>query len=223
MFKNAISQAGTKRAALLLFGLLFLGLNAQAQLGIKAGVNKAVLRGKVGGGADYQTSYHAGIFYEAKILGPISVQPELLYSLQGAQARSLIRDRNLEKFDTKLHYLTLPVMVKATFGPVFVEAGPQFSYLVSSSDKGRLQIDPTSSGPGEYLNFKRRNSDDYKKSDRGVALGAGVKLPLGFAIGGRFTTSLSDIGDYRSLSNVNSSKLKNRVFQAYASFQLGSK
>lgn len=223
MFRNTISQASPKRAALLLFGLLFLGLNAQAQLGIKGGVNKAVLRGKVGGGADYQTSYHAGIFYEAKLFGPLSVQPELLYSLQGAQARSLVRNGNLEAFDTKLHYLTLPVLAKLTFGPVFVEAGPQFSYLVSSSDDGRLQIDPTSSGPGEYLDFKRRNSDDYKKGELGVALGAGVKLPLGFAIGGRFTTSLSDIGDYRSLTNVNSSDLKNRVFQVYASFQLGSK
>jgi hypothetical protein len=223
MFKNSISPAGTKRAALLLSGLLFLGLNAQAQLGIKAGVNQAVLRGEVGGGADYRTSYHAGIFYEAKLLGPLSVQPELLYSLQGAQARSLVRNLSLEEFDTKLHYLTLPVLAKVTVGPVFVEAGPQFSYLVSSRDNGRLQVTPTSSGPREYLGFSRRNSDDYKRGELGVALGAGIKLPLGFAIGGRFTTSLNDIGNYRSLSNVNSSDLKNRVFQAYASFQLGSK
>lgn len=223
MIKNAISQAGTKRAALLLFGLLFLGLNAQAQLGIKAGVNQAVLRGDVGGGADYRTSYHAGIFYEAKLFGPVSVQPELLYSLQGAQARSLVRNLSLEEFDTKMHYLTLPVMAKVTLGPVFVEAGPQFSYLVSSRDNGRLQINATSSGPREYLGFDRRNSDDYKRGELGVALGAGIKFPLGFAIGGRFTTSLNDIGDYRSLGNVNSSDLKNRVFQAYASFQLGSK
>lgn len=221
MFENIILQAGTKCVALPLFGFLFFGLNAQAQFGVKAGVNQAVLRGEVGGGADYQTSYHVGIFYEAKIFGPVSVQPELLYSLQGAQARSLVRNLSLEEFDTKLDYLILPVLAKVTIGPLFVEAGPQFSYLVSSSDKGRLQINPTSSGPLEYLDFKRSNGDDYKKGELGVAVGAGIKLPLGVAIGARFTTSLSGIGDYRSLSNVNSSDLKNRVFQAYASFQLG--
>jgi hypothetical protein len=127
----------------------------------------------------------------------------------------------LEEFDTKLHYLTLPVLVKATIGPVFVEGGPQFSYLVSSQDEGRTQVDLTSSGPREYLDFNRNNSGDYKKGDLGVALGAGINLPLGLAVGARFTTSLNNIGDYRNISGVNDPELKNRVFQAYVSFQLG--
>ena len=210
-----------KRTVLLLFSFFFLTLSAQAQFGLKGGVNRAVLSGNVGDDAEYQTSYHAGIFYQAKILGPISLQPELLYSMQGAQARSLLRDQSLEEFDTKLHYLTLPVLVKATIGPVFVEAGPQFSYLVSSQDEGRTQVNLTSSSPGEYLDFNRTSGDDYKKGDLGVALGAGINLPLGLAIGGRFTTSLNNIGDYRNISGVNDPELKNRVFQAYVSFQLG--
>ncbi|HEX8656884.1 MAG TPA: porin family protein [Hymenobacter sp.] len=210
-----------KRIFPLLFCFLFLGLSAQAQFGVKAGVNQAVLSGSVGGDAKYQTSYHAGVFYEAKILGPISLQPELLYSLQGAQARSLVRDRNLEEFDTKLHYFTVPVLVKATIGPLFLEAGPQFSYLVSSQDKGRLQVDLTSSGPREYLALNRNNGADYKKGDLGVAVGGGIQLPLGLAVGGRFTTSLNNIGDYRAISGVNNPELKNRVFQAYVSVQFG--
>ena len=210
-----------KRIALLLFTFFALGLSAHAQFGLKAGINRAVLSGNVGDDAEYQTSYHAGIFYEAKILGPISLQPELLYSMQGAQARSLIRNQSLEEFDTKLHYLTLPILAKATIGPVFVEAGPQFSYLVSSQDEGRLRVESTSSGPEEYLDFDRDNSDDYKKGDLGVAVGAGINLPLGLAVGARFTTSLNNISDYRDVSGVNDPDLKNRVFQAYVSFQLG--
>jgi hypothetical protein len=210
-----------KRTVLLLFSLFSLAFSAQAQFGIKAGANRAVLNGNVGGNAEYQTSYHAGIFYQAKILGPISLQPELLYSMQGAQARSLVRDQSLEAFDTKLHYLTLPVLAKVTLGPVFVEAGPQFSYLVSSQDEGRTQVNLTSSGPSEYLDLNRTNGDDYKKNDLGVAVGAGINLPLGLAVGARFTTSLNNIGDYRNISGVNDPELKNRVFQAYLSFQLG--
>ncbi|SMB94037.1 hypothetical protein SAMN00120144_2327 [Hymenobacter roseosalivarius DSM 11622] len=210
-----------KRTVLLLFSLFSLALSAQAQFGVKGGINQAVLSGNVGDGAEYQTSYHAGIFYQAKLLGPISLQPELLYSMQGAQARSLVRDQSLEEFDTKLHYLTLPVLAKVTIGPLFVEAGPQFSYLVSSQDEGRTQVNMTSSGPQEYFDFNRSNSGDYKKGDLGVALGAGIKLPLGLAVGGRFTTSLNNIGDYRNISGVNDPELKNRVFQAYVSFQLG--
>ncbi|GAB2458940.1 hypothetical protein GCM10011375_08500 [Hymenobacter qilianensis] len=210
-----------KRTVLLLFSLFSLALSAHAQFGVKGGINRAVLSGNVGDDAEYQTSYHAGIFYEAKILGPVSLQPELLYSMQGAQARSLIRDQSLEEFDTKLHYLTLPVLAKVSLGPVFVEAGPQFSYLVSAQDNGRLQVDMTSSGPSEYLDFDRDSSGDFKKSDLGVALGAGIKLPLGLSVGGRFTTSLNNISDYRNISGVNDPELKNRVFQAYVSFQLG--
>lgn len=210
-----------KRTVLLLFSMFLLAFNAQAQFGVKAGVNRAVLSGNIGDGAEYQTSYQAGIFYEAKIFGPISLQPELLYSLQGAQARNLFRDQDWESFDTKLHYLTLPVLLKATIGPVFVEAGPQFSYLVSSQDKGRSNLNTFSSGLPQYLDFNRTNGDDYKKSDLGVALGAGIKLPLGLAVGARFTTSLNNIGDYRNISGVNDPELKNRVFQAYVSFQLG--
>ncbi len=36
-----------------------------------------------------------------------------------------------------------------------------------------------------------------QRGDVGVALGAGINLPLGLAVGGRFTTSLN-IGDYRN-------------------------
>ena len=72
-----------------------------------------------------------------------------------------------------------------------------------------------------YDDFNRTNGDDYKKNDLGVAVGAGINLPLGLAVGARFTTSLNNIGDYRNISGVNDPELKNRVFQAYLSFQLG--
>jgi hypothetical protein len=71
-----------------------------------------------------------------------------------------------------------------------------------------------------YAPDDRSSWNDYKKLDIGLCVGAGLKLPLGFAVGGRFNAGLNDINNAKSVQGVNDPQLKNRVFQLYASFQL---
>ncbi|RPD46221.1 PorT family protein [Hymenobacter sediminis] len=191
----------------LLFAALLLAASAHAQLGIKAGINGAVLNGDELGSTStkYKTYYHAGIFYEADLIGPISIQPELLYSLQGGSFKDA-----LGNYDAKLHYLNLPILAKVTVGPVFVEAGPQFGFLVSKDASGDVNV--SSSGNGPY--------SSYKRGDLSLCAGAGLKLGY-FLVGGRFNAGVNDINDVRNISGTNDPRLRNRVIQGYVALQLG--
>lgn len=197
--------------------MLLLGFapQAQAQFGVKGGVNFAELQGRSGEDASYKTYYHVGILYQANILGPLSIQPEVQYSLQGGNLKGLVTD-----YDTKLHYFTVPVLAKVTLGPIFVEAGPQFGYLVSANQAGKVQISSTN-GSASYGQVDQSATDQYKRTEFSLAAGAGLKLGSALSIGGRYVAGLNDINDVKTLSGINDPRLKNRVFQLYAAIQFG--
>jgi hypothetical protein len=196
--------------------MLLLASQAHAQLGIKGGVNQAVLSGRVGEDATYKTYFHAGIFYEAKLLGPLSIQPELLYSLQGSQLKG---NSTITDYKTQLNYIQVPILVKLTFGPVYVEAGPQFGYLVSANEDGKVQVRNTS-GNVAFRDVNQSATDNYKRGDFALCAGVGLKLGSVVRVGGRFVAGLNDINDLQYLQGVNDPKLQNRVFQFYAAFQM---
>jgi hypothetical protein len=196
--------------------LLLLASQAHAQLGIKGGVNQAVLSGRVGEDATYKTYFHAGIFYEAKVLGPLSIQPELLYSMQGSQLKG---SSTITDYKTQLNYVQVPILVKATIGPVYVEAGPQFGYLVSANEDGTVQVRNTS-GNVAFRSVNQSATDNYKRNEFALCAGVGLKLGSIVRVGGRFVAGLNDINDVQYLQGVNDPKLKNRVFQFYAAFQM---
>src|SRR5919112_1049982 len=97
-----------KALIITLLSVFFVPL-AQAQFGVKGGLNVAELTGREGESSTYKAFYHAGIFYEAKLLGPLAIQPEVQYSVAGGNLKSAFTD-----YDSKLQYLTVPVLAKAT-------------------------------------------------------------------------------------------------------------
>ena len=205
-------KALTLSAAALL--TLALAPKAHAQFGVKGGVNFAELKGRSGEDASYKTFYHVGILYQANILGPLSIQPELQYSLQGSDLKGAFTD-----YQTKLHYFTVPVLAKVTLGPIFVEAGPQFGYLVSANEQGQVQISNTN-GSASYGQVDQTSTGNYKRTDFSLAAGAGLKFSA-LSLGARYVAGLNDINDVRNLSGVNDPKLQNRGFQIDAAIQFG--
>jgi hypothetical protein len=200
--------------------LLFLASQAHAQLGIKGGINEAVLTGRVGEDATYKTYFHAGIFYEQKLIGPLSIQPELLYSLQGSQLKGSSTLNGLTtNYQTQLNYISLPILLKATIGPLYVEAGPQFSYLVSANEDGTIQARNVSGQP-MFVNADQTSTGNYKRGDFALVAGVGLKLGPIVRVGGRFIAGINDINNLQYLQGVNDPQLHNRVFQFYAAFQL---
>jgi hypothetical protein len=204
-----------KKSLLITLLSLFSASLAQAQLGVKAGVNVAELTGREAEKASYKAFYHVAVFYQAHLLGPLSLQPELQYSVAGGNLKSAFTD-----YDNKLHYLTVPVLAKLTLGPVFVEAGPQFGVLVSADQEGQLQVGLAPDGTPTYGNVSRPATDRFKRTDLSVVSGVGLKLLGGLSVGGRLVAGLNNINDLKHVAGLSDPRLQNRVFQAYAAFQL---
>ena len=128
-----------KKTILITVLLLAASFNMQAQLfklGIKAGLNYANQNGSqiTINNSNYTTSaitsYHAGLIAEIKLINSFSVQPELLYSTQGANYKNAV-----EEFNNELGYITMPVIAKINLNKVVsIELGPQVSFLLSEKN-----------------------------------------------------------------------------------------
>ncbi|WP_409415650.1 porin family protein [Flavobacterium sp. PS2] len=163
--------------AILAFGFA----NAQeTRFGVKGGLNLTNFTG----GYDTKSlvGFHVGGFAEIKVMDKFFIQPELLYSAQGAKFDSPFGD-----YDAKLNYLNIPVLAKYYVTKEFsVEAGPQIGFLLSAKTDGEDA------------------KDGYKSTDIGFNLGAGYNFTENLSVGIRYTIGLSglaDRGDYEDLDD----------------------
>lgn len=163
--------------------------NAQiVKFGVKGGVNFANFNGGPDG-IDYKnkTGFHAGAVAEIKILPNFSIQPEAMFSSQGAASDvDGIDDFNLD-------YISVPVMAKFYLitDRLSIEAGPQFSFLVNDSSEA---FDEAVAG-----------STDPKSFDFAAAGGLGLNIGGGLFAQARYTIGLTEISK--------DADVKNAVFQ----------
>jgi len=161
-------------------------------IGAKAGINLASFSG------DFEndkakTSFHLGGMVEIPLLDALSVQPELLYSSQGA--KSIFGE------EFTLNYLTMPIMAKYyVWETLSVEAGPQIGFLMSAKSElgGQTDDDIT---------------DITKSIDFGLSIGLGYKLKnqVNFGLRYYFGSDINSTGD-------GSTKLSNNVLQISAGY-----
>lgn len=172
---------------ILLAAVLFLATSAtiQAQLlkiGVKAGVNFASQTGDaslngVAFDKDGITSYHAGLVAEVKLLEKFSIQPELLYSTQGATYKNAVQD-----FKNELGYISIPVMAKIYMTKsLSLEVGPQASFLVS-----------------EKNNFDVKDAETF---EFGVNAGLGLKITEGIFVQARYGLGLTEASKNADVKN----------------------
>ncbi|HEX9826031.1 MAG TPA: porin family protein [Flavobacteriaceae bacterium] len=154
-------------AAVAVFGFT---MNAQeVTFGAKAGVNFASLGGDDSDGLDGLTSFHVGGVVVIGVSEKFAIQPELLYSSQGA---------SYDGGDLKLDYINVPVLAKFTVAEGFsIEAGPQIGFLVSAKDDGEDV------------------KDFLKSTDFSAALGLGYELETGLNFGARYNLGLGNVLD----------------------------
>ena len=118
-----------------MIAILSLGFaNAQeAKFGVKGGLNIANLNFS-GDGAPSTSSlvgFHIGGFTEIKVSDKFFIQPEVMYSTQGAKFKMSEDGLTLNSF--KLGYINLPVMAKYYVAEKFnLELGPQIGFLTSA-------------------------------------------------------------------------------------------
>lgn len=164
----------------------FFNLFAQAGegFGVKAGLNLSSVVGDAYGVAP-MTSFHLGVFYLFKPVDEVGIMPELVYSMQGTKT-------NYQPIQSvNYNYINLPVMIN--FYPtdnVFLQVGPQFGYLASSSVSNK--------------NLRPDFSKDLTSFDFAFAAGLGLDFdPLMISLRinrGLTTTSKFNSGNY--LNNV---------------------
>lgn len=116
---------------LILFLLLFQTSHSQSiKFGVKAGLNYANTTG-----SEIKTNaisnYHVGLVAEINILEGFAIQPELIYSTQGATYKTVDQD-----IMNELGYITIPVMLKINLSDnLSLELGPQAGFLLSEKNK----------------------------------------------------------------------------------------
>lgn len=176
--------------------LLFAGSSAFAQhfeLGAKAGANISNFTGH----SDWQSAktkslvgYHLGGFVSFFAGSNLAIQPEVLFSSQGAKFESAGQTTDL-----KVNYVNIPVMVKyRSNGGFYVEAGPQIGFKTSES---------SSNGSIDSL---------AKSSDLSIAGGLGFHSKVGLGFGFRYTAGISKVGDFDPQNGI-TPDFKNGVFQ----------
>lgn len=193
-------------AAIFAFGFA----NAQeTKFGAKAGLNLANLTGDVQD-ASMKVGFHVGGFVEIKVSDKFSVQPELLFSTQGAKEKyseSQTGYSYTEESKLNLSYLNVPIMAKYYVADKFsIEAGPQIGFLMSAkSDYSFTQVagGVTTSG-SETVDVK----DSIESIDFGVNFGLGYDFTDNFSGGARYNLGLSNVAKTESGDDT---KVQNNV------------
>ena len=231
-----------KKSILLAIALgAFSFTNAQVKFGVKAGVNLANINESYSGFAgefdgDYKMKIgaHLGGFVEIKLAEKFALQPELLFSMQGAKYEEAdFNDgagvSSSYESTINLNYINVPVMVK--FYPIpklFIEAGPQVGFLISAKTKfeeSGTDFDEDGN-PYSYNESKSIDSKDYFKSiDFGMNIGVGYEFTEMIFANLRYNIGLSDISeapdnvdfDFGLLGDV--FKTRNNVLSASVGFK----
>jgi hypothetical protein len=182
--------------------------------GAKAGVNFASITGDDTDDLDGRTSFHVGIVAEIVISDKFSVQPELVYSNQGATSEDSYTEEGInimEEGTVKLDYINLPVMAKFYVGEGFsLEAGPQIGFLMNSEIE--MKLTANGAGISESISVTEDLKDYVKGIDFGVNFGVGYKMENGLNFGARYNLGLSDGNDDPEFFESNTS-FKNSVIQ----------
>lgn len=176
-----------KKLSLFSVGLLFtLFTYAQrTQLGLKGGVNIADYNDDINTkGA--RTGYFIGGLAHIHLTPELALQPEVVYSAQGAKFSS-----GTDKID----YINIPVLLQYMFqGGFRLQTGPQLGILASAKFENNSGTESS-----------RKNI--VKSSDFGWSFGAGYLTPSGLGIDARYNLGISNI------RKPNDFEEKNRVWQ----------
>jgi hypothetical protein len=187
-----------KKLALILFaGISFATANAQFQFGIKAGANFSTLTDNQGYSDRTLFNFNAGAFVQFPLAHFISLQPELVYSGQGARYPDNVTGYMISQHQ---NYINVPVLLKlkSRYG-VYVETGPQIGFLTSAKLKeADNSADITS---------------DVSSADFSWVFGFGYKVPLSpIGIDFRYNLGISNtLNNNNSVSDNYS--VRNDVFQ----------
>lgn len=187
--------------------LMVAGAYAQAQIGVKAGVNYATIGGDDTEDIKGRIAFHIGGMAAFGLTESVFIQPELLLSLQGArfeESETFMGQTITAEENTNLTYLNVPVMVKVFLsgGEGFnLQFGPQLGFLLAAKSVGEVSMG------GDTEDWDEDIKEDLNSVDFGVGLGLGYETATGLSMNVRYNLGLSN------LNTEGDDKNNNSVFQ----------
>ncbi|PVX49944.1 outer membrane protein with beta-barrel domain [Balneicella halophila] len=161
------------------------GIAQDFNFGVKGGVNFTNLTGD-DVDADMKTKFNLGVLAEFMVNEQFSIQPEVLYSAQGADE---------DNTELTLDYITVPVMFKYYVAPGFsLQAGPQVGFLVNDdyeASLGDVSVSPDT-------------DDVFKTVDFGLNFGLGYKFYNNIFVDARYNLGLTEVFDEGDVDAKNS-------------------
>jgi len=177
----------------LFFCTLFLATTIFAQnssIGLKAGLNISNLDNS-GTDMGSKLGFNGGLLAHVHIAPNLAIQPEVVYSGQGAKYTVAGVEHSLN-----LDYINIPLQLQYMFDNGFrLQTGPQLGFLINTKDKVNGQ------------NSQFFSSEDFKSTDVSWTFGLGYLTYSGLGIDGRYNLGLTNIND------AGTNSLKNNVFQ----------
>lgn len=213
-----------KQFLLLLGGGLLVASTAHAQFGLRVGGSLSKLHTTTGtnlySNSDARLGYQVGVTYRVPLINWLSVVPEVQYSDERttlSEVSFAIADIGFEaESRLRLHYLNVPILLRATLGPVYVEAGPQASLLLGGRQTGTI----TTSGwgfTGTTQPLDQPVTERNQRFDVGPCLGIGVNLPAGLGLNVRAYRGLTTLNHER---NIFDGDHQRQSLQASLTYQL---
>lgn len=173
------------------------------QLGVVAGANIFTFGGSDASGVTSRTAFYAGAALTIPLGANAFVEPQLLYSAEGA--KMTVFDSTLATNVTgtfKLAYLRVPVLFGLNFGSAGgvrprIYAGPAIGIKASCNLEASAMGTSVSSSCTD-VDLK------MKGVDLGVTGGGGATIPVGrgtISVDARYTLGLTDVYDALNMKN----------------------
>lgn len=188
----------------IVFGLSIPAMHSQQIMyGAKAGLNLSNIGGdKTEIEHKTRPGFHVGVLAEIAFTEDFAIQPEILFTSQGAKMeQSLGFDIELDGAK-KLEYIQVPIMAKYYVAKgLALEAGPQISFLTRAIGDFK-----TTNASGDVTSRKVELTD-VSKIDFSLGAGASLHLDMGVFFAARYNFGLMNINDtdrsdYKALNNV---------------------
>ena len=208
----------TLGAALLLAGTVF-GQEQQTstepdlktKFGIKGSFSLTTLYSSDVSTNHMKPGFDAGIFVKMPVTRGFSIQPEFLYSLQGAKNTYSNFVEGNGEYRFNLGYLKLPVLAVVNIAPNFnLHLGGYAAYLVNANIK---QVDNN----GNLQSATALATSDFQRWDAGLIGGAAFDIE-NVTIGARYNYGLVQIGKDGTVSGDLTRGQKNAGFNFYLGF-----
>jgi hypothetical protein len=213
---NLIMKPATFRKLCLLFlgfNLFSFAVKAQIRVGVKIGLNESEINTSnnqfVSVGGNNQTlrnfpkaGFNGGLLLSIPLSKKFSLQPEAVYSTQGADGKPTVAYAVSATEVYNFNYVNIPLLLKQKLPlGIFLETGPQLGLLV------KADIDESVVGTYTTTHYSVKNQ--FKSTDVAWVLGAGYLSPFNVGFDIRYNLGLTDFSNTAPTSGMQTAPIQN--------------